>query len=65
MMDLRRKQLIEEFDEVFLKILMDEYEVVEGIRLWSEYLAALESEKCPEIPYELDTLCRQLIRSKI
>lgn len=61
MMDLQRKRLIEEFDEATLKLLMDEYEVIEGMRLWSEYLVALESKKCPEIPDELDIQCKKLI----
>lgn len=64
MIDSRRIQLIEEFEEASLKLLMDEYEVLEGHRLWSEYLAALEQKQMPEISQKLDIRCKKLICAK-
>lgn len=64
MMDSRRKQLIEEFDEANIKLLMDEYESIEGVRLWHEYLNALENQQIPEISQALDRRCKQLIYDK-
>ena len=64
MMDSRRKQLIQEFDEANIKLLMDEYEVIEGMRLWREYLNALENQQFPEMSQTLDLRCKQLICAK-
>lgn len=62
MNDERRLQLIEEYEDAAIKLLMDEYSAADGERLWQEYMDAEEKGIVPEIPNELDIKCRRLIQ---
>ena len=63
MEDKHRQQLVEEYEEVTLKLWMDEYAEREGERLWQEYQEANERGEVPEISEELDKKCKDLIYS--
>lgn len=56
-----KKRLVEEYDEVTLRLFMEKYEEVEDILLWKEYQKALLNNELLEIPAMLDHRCKELI----
>ena len=63
MIDKRREQLIEEFEEATIMLLMDEYAEAEGEALWHEYEKSVEAGEVPDVPEALDKKCRKIIDS--
>ena len=61
MKDHRRQQLVEEYEEIALSLLIDEYANDEGARLLQKYEEAKQNGELAEIPDELDAKCRKLI----
>lgn len=61
MMDQRRQQLIEQYEDAALSLLMDEYANEEGERLLKEFEEAKKNGDLLEMPAELDAKCRKLI----
>lgn len=61
MMDQRRQQLIEQYEDAALSLLMDEYANEEGERLLKEFEEAKKNGDLPDMPAELDAKCRKLI----
>lgn len=61
MMDQRRQQLIEQYEDAALSLLMDDYANEEGERLLKEFEEAKNNGELPEMPAELDAKCRKLI----
>lgn len=61
MMDQRRQQLIEQYEDAALSLLMDEYANEEGERLLKEFEEAKKNGDLPEMSAELDAKCRKLI----
>lgn len=60
MSDGRREQLLEQYDNAALALIMDEYAQADGESLWEEYRAAGGEEA--EYPNELDQVCGRTIR---
>ena len=63
MKDEHRQQLLDQYEEAALMLLMDEYAEADGARLWKEFEEAEKNGEIPEIPAELDARCRQLIQT--
>lgn len=63
MNDIPKEQLLEEYDEVTMKLFMEKYEESEGALLWNEYQAALRNNELPELPATLDARCKEIIRT--
>ena len=61
MRDEHRQQLVEQYEEAAISLLMDEYAEADGARLLQEYEAAVRNKDLPEIPVDLDEKCRKLI----
>lgn len=61
--DNRRKELIEQYEDAALALLMDEYAEDEGERLLREFEEAEKNGEIPEIPPELDETCKRLIHN--
>lgn len=61
MVDNRRQQLDEQYEEIRFSRLMDDYANDEGARLLQEFEQAQVNGDLPDIPAELDEKCRQLI----
>lgn len=61
MRDEHRQQLVEQYEEAAISLLMDEYAEADGARLLQEYETAVQNKDLPEIPAELDAKCKQLI----
>lgn len=61
MRDEHRQQLVEQYEEAAISLLMDEYAEADGARLLQEYETAVQNKDLPEIPAELDEKCRKLI----
>lgn len=61
MEDQRKQQLVEQYEDLALALLMDDYANEEGERLLREFEAAQQDGDLPEIPAELDRKCRKLI----
>lgn len=59
--DNRRKQLLEQYEDVALSLLMDDYANNAGKCLLQEFEDAQKNGDLGEIPPELDKMCRQLI----
>ena len=59
----QRQQLMEQYEDAALALLMDEYAEEEGARLLQEFEELGQNGASPEIPAELDAKCRQLINS--
>ena len=58
----RKEELIEQYDDAVIALLMDEYAEQEGNRLLREYEEALANGEVPEVPAELDARCRKTIQ---
>lgn len=63
MNDKHREKLLEEYEEITMELLMDDYAEAEGEALWKEFQAAEENGEVPDIPDDLDQKCRNTIRS--
>lgn len=61
MNDQRRQQLVEQYEDIALSLLMDDYADEDGARLLQEFEAAAKNGDLPELPDELDEKCRKLI----
>lgn len=61
MHDERRKQLLEQYEDAAMALLMDEYAEEEGARLLREFEAVELNGEFPSIPTDLDEKCRKLI----
>lgn len=61
MRDEHRQQLVEQYEEAAISLLMDEYAEADGARLLQEYETAVQNACLPEVPSELDEKCRKLI----
>ena len=59
--DQRRKQLMEQYDDAILSLLMDEYAECEGRLLLQAYEDAKKGGTLEALPPELDRKCMQLI----
>lgn len=57
----RRQQLVEQYEEIALSLLMDDYANEEGARLMKEFEEAQKNGEISEMPAELDEKCRKLI----
>ena len=57
-----REELVEQYEDAALALLMNEYAEQEGNRLLQEFEAAKPKGQVPEIPAALDIRCRTLIR---
>ena len=62
MKEERRKQLLDEFEEASLSLLMDEYAEIDGERLWLEFEEADKAGDIPDFPEDLDQKCKQIIQ---
>lgn len=65
MSEVQKEQLIDEYEEVTLKLFMEKYEEAEGALLWNEYQTALRNNELPEMPADLDIRCKNLIQEYI
>lgn len=63
MNDEYRKQLIEQYEDAALSLLMDEYAEADGERLQRDFEAAEQAGAVPDVPDALDRKCRQLIQN--
>lgn len=63
MNDEYRKQLIEQYEDAALALLMDEYAETDGERLQRDFEAAEQAGAVPDVPDALDRKCRQLIQN--
>lgn len=63
MKDTQNVQLIDEYDEVMIKLIIAKYQESEGSRLWEEYQTALHNNELDEIPEILDIRCKKIIQS--
>lgn len=61
MNDYRRQQLLEQYEDAALSLMMDRYANDDGARLLQEFEEAKARGEVPEIPPELDAKCRKLI----
>lgn len=61
MNDQRRRQLVEQYEDIALSLLMDDYAAEEGAKLLKEFEAAEKNGELPEFPDDLDEKCRKLI----
>ena len=65
MNDEHRQQLLDQYEEAALTLLMDEYAEADGVRLWKEFENAQRNGEVPEIPAELDAHCQKLIQNSL
>lgn len=56
-----KEELVEEYEEALLRLMMNEYMEQEGDRLLQEMEALEASGGLPEVPPELDARCRKMI----
>jgi len=59
----RRKQLVEQYENAAMELLMDEYAQADGESLWQDYCAVQSRGDAPEIPEALDQACMRGIRA--
>lgn len=64
MSDHRRQHLVEQYEDIALSLLMDNYAKEEGKRLLHAFDEAEKSGDCPEVSEELDKKCRRLIENE-
>lgn len=58
---LKKEELLNDLDEISLKLLMNEYAESDGERLWREFEEADKRGDVPEIPDNLDRRCQKTI----
>lgn len=63
MSDQRKQQLVEQYEDLALSMLMEDYAQAEGERLLREFEEAERNGGLPEMPEELDRKCRNLIET--
>lgn len=63
MSDQRKQQLVEQYEDLALSMLMEDYAQAEGERLLREFEEAERNGELPEMPEELDRKCRNLIET--
>lgn len=63
MNDKRRMELLEQYEDAVLALLMDQYAEEEGEHLLQEFAVAAQNGDIPEIPAELDEQCQKLIHT--
>ena len=63
MSDQRKQQLVEQYEDLALSMLMEDYAHAEGERLLREFEEAERNGELPEMPEELDRKCRNLIET--
>lgn len=61
MNDQHRQQLVRQYEEIALTLLMDDYASEEGAKLLKEFEVAEKNGELPEFPDDLDEKCRKLI----
>ena len=61
MADTRKQELIEQYEEAALALIMEEYAEAQGELLWKEYEEAAAQGKTEAMPQALGDQCRQLI----
>ena len=61
MNDQHRQQLVEQYEDIALSLLMDDYAAEEGAKLLKEFEVAEKNGELPEFPDDLDENCRKLI----
>lgn len=59
--DHRKQQLVEQYEDLALSLLMEDYADEEGERLLQDFKAAKRSGELPELPTTLDQKCRKII----
>lgn len=57
-----RQELLEQYEEAAMMLLMDEYAEADGARLLYQFEEAEKNGQVPEIPADLDEKCRKLIQ---
>lgn len=61
MIDKRKQELLDQYDDATFALLMDEYAEEEGANLLAEFENAMAEGDVPEVPDSLDQKCRQII----
>lgn len=61
MIEKRKQELQDRYDDAAFALLMDEYAEEEGARLLAEFEKAISEGDVPEVPESLDQKCRQII----
>ncbi len=64
MTEKEKQNVLEQYDDLTFKLLMDEYAEEEGARLLAEFEQAAEAGTNPEVPQSLDDKCHKMIRKK-
>ncbi len=62
MADVRKQELIEQYEEVALALLMEEYAEAQGELLWKDYEEAAAQGNTEDMPQALKDKCHQLIQ---
>lgn len=63
MSDQRKQQLVEQYEDLALSMLMEDYAEAEGERLLREFEEAERNGELPQMPEDLDRKCRNLIET--
>lgn len=56
-----RQELLDQYEEATMMLLMDEYAEADGARLLQQFEEAEKNGQVPDVPAELDEKCRKLI----
>lgn len=62
MNNVSKDELVKQYEEVAISLLMSEYAEQEGQRLLREYEKAKKDDALPKVPQALDTKCRAMIQ---